>query len=49
MPSSKLMKVPEAVELVKDGDELTISGMTFFRNPMMFIAALLKGGRKGPF
>ncbi|ESQ24810.1 MAG: Acyl CoA:acetate/3-ketoacid CoA transferase, alpha subunit [uncultured Acidilobus sp. JCHS] len=47
MPSSKLMKVPEAIELVKDGDELTISGMTFFRNPMMFIAALLKGGRKG--
>ena len=46
MPSRKLVSVSEALDLVRDGDEITISGMTFFRNPMMFIAAMLRAGKK---
>ncbi|MGC9210508.1 MAG: CoA transferase subunit A [Acidilobus sp.] len=41
------MSLRDAVQLVREGDEITISGMTFFRNPMMFIAALIKEGRRG--
>lgn len=47
MPSSKLMSLSEATELVNDGDEITISGITFFRNPMAFIASLIKRGKRG--
>lgn len=41
------MDIREALDLVRDGDEITVSGMTFFRNPMMFIAALISSGKKG--
>ncbi len=46
MPSSKLASLGEAVELVEDGASITISGITFSRNPMAFIAALVKAGRR---
>ncbi len=47
LPSSKLTSLKEAAQLVRDGDLITISGITFFRNPMAFIAALIRGGRRG--
>ncbi len=47
MPSSKLVGLREAVDLVRDGDSITISGITFSRNPMAFIAALVRAGRRG--
>ncbi|MGC9071144.1 MAG: CoA transferase subunit A [Acidilobus sp.] len=47
MPSPRLMPLRDAVQLVKDGDEITISGITFFRNPMAFIAVLIREGKRG--
>jgi Acyl CoA:acetate/3-ketoacid CoA transferase, alpha subunit len=44
---SKLMSIKDAVNLVKDGDSITISGMSFHRNPMAFIYELIKSGKKG--
>ncbi|MCE4614186.1 MAG: hypothetical protein F7B60_01465 [Desulfurococcales archaeon] len=46
MPSSKLVRLDEALELVEDGMSITISGITFSRNPMTFIAGLIKTGKK---
>jgi len=46
LPSSKLVSLKDAVELVEDGMSITISGITFSRNPMAFIAALIKAGRR---
>ncbi|QXJ29526.1 3-oxoadipate CoA-transferase subunit A [Saccharolobus shibatae B12] len=43
---SKLMRLEEAVELVKNGDSVTISGISIHRNPMAFIYALVKRGVK---
>ena len=40
------MSLEEAVELVKDGSSITISGMSFHRNPMAFIYALVKKGKR---
>jgi glutaconate CoA-transferase subunit A len=43
---SKLMSLEEAVKLVPDGASITISGMSFHRNPMAFIYALIRAGKK---
>ncbi|MEB3806931.1 MAG: hypothetical protein GSR73_05395 [Desulfurococcales archaeon] len=43
---SKLLSLREAVELVEDGDSITISGITFSRNPMAFVTALIEAGRR---
>lgn len=40
------MRMEEAVELVKNGDSVTISGISIHRNPMAFIYALVKRGVK---
>lgn len=45
----KLMEMDMAVELVKDGVSIAVSGMTFYRNPSAFIFALAKSGRKDLF
>ncbi|BDB97959.1 CoA transferase subunit A [Saccharolobus caldissimus] len=41
---SKLITLEEAVKLVKNGDSITISGISIHRNPMAFIYALVKEG-----
>ncbi|WP_048812955.1 CoA transferase subunit A [Acidilobus saccharovorans] len=46
MPSVKLTSLSEAAGLVRDNDEVTISGMTFFRNPMALISAIIRAGVK---
>ncbi len=46
MPSSKLVSLREALDLIEDGMSITISGLTFSRNPMAFIAGLIKTGKK---
>jgi len=46
VPSSKLMSLEEALDLVEDGMSITISGITFSRNPMHFIAGLVRAGKK---
>jgi len=46
---SKLITLEEAVNLVKDGSSITISGMSFHRNPMAFIYALIKAGKRDLF
>jgi glutaconate CoA-transferase subunit A len=46
MPTSKVMSLNEAVDLINNGDLITISGMTFFRNPTSFIAALVNSNKK---
>ncbi len=46
MPSSKLMGSQEAVNLIEDGMSITVSGITFSRNPMMLISYLIKSGKK---
>ena len=43
---SKLVSLEEAVKLVPDGASITISGMSFHRNPMAFIYGLIKAGKK---
>ncbi|MCS7094924.1 MAG: CoA transferase subunit A [Thaumarchaeota archaeon] len=40
----KLVKMEEALELVEDGSTVTISGISFSRNPMAFIFALERRG-----
>jgi len=40
----KLVSMEEAVKLVKDGSSITISGISFYRNPMAFIFALERAG-----
>ncbi len=46
MPSSKLVSLQEAVDLVEDGMSITVSGITFSRNPMAFVAALARAGKR---
>ncbi|MDJ0269710.1 MAG: CoA transferase subunit A [Aigarchaeota archaeon] len=43
----KLVSMEEAVRLVRDGSSITISGMSFYRNPMAFIFTLEKAGVRG--
>ncbi|MEM4414672.1 MAG: CoA-transferase [Candidatus Caldarchaeum sp.] len=40
------MTLEDTASLVNDGDSITISGMTFYRNPMSFLFALEKRGVK---
>ncbi len=44
--SSKLVTPLEAAEMVEDGSSVTISGMTFVRNPVTLVAALIAAGRR---
>ncbi|RUM47192.1 MAG: CoA transferase subunit A [Hyperthermus sp.] len=46
MPSPKLVSLDYAVEMVEPGSSITISGITFVRNPTLFTAALIKKGIK---
>ncbi len=46
MTSSKLMKPEEAVDLIEDGMSITVSGITFSRNPMMLVSYIIKSGKK---
>ena len=46
LPSSKLVSLAEAVDLVEDGASITVSGITFSRNPSAFAAALVAAGRR---
>ncbi|WP_338601953.1 CoA-transferase [Sulfolobus tengchongensis] len=41
---NKLVSMEEAVKLVRDGDSITISGISIHRNPMAFIYALVREG-----
>ncbi|BFI74716.1 CoA transferase subunit A [Sulfurisphaera ohwakuensis] len=43
---SKLISLEEGIKLVKEGETITISGMSFHRNPMGFIYELVKSGAK---
>ena len=45
--SPKLVDPVYAAEMVEDGASITISGMTFVRNPTVLTAALIKAGRRG--
>ncbi|BCU71223.1 CoA transferase subunit A [Stygiolobus caldivivus] len=40
------MSLKDAVNLVRDGSSITISGMSFHRNPMSFIYELIRSGKK---
>jgi glutaconate CoA-transferase subunit A len=40
----KLVSMEEAVALVREGQTITISGISFYRNPMAFIFALERAG-----
>ena len=44
--TGKLMRMEDAVGLVKDGDMLAIGGYTLYRKPMAFIRALIRSGCK---
>lgn len=41
---SKLKTLEESLSLIKESETITISGMSFHRNPMKFIYALVKSG-----
>ena len=41
---SKIVSLEEATKLVKNGDSITISGISIHRNPMAFIYSLVKEG-----
>ena len=43
---SKLVSLEESLKLIKENDTITISGMSFHRNPMKFIYALANSGIK---
>jgi len=43
---SKLVSLEESLKLIKENDIITISGMSFHRNPMKFIYALVNSGIK---
>ena len=45
--SSKLVTAMEAAEMIEDGSSITISGMTFVRNPTLLAAAVIAAGRRG--
>jgi glutaconate CoA-transferase subunit A len=49
LPSSKLMTMEEALDLIEDGMSITISGITFSRNPMIFITGLIRAKKKDLF
>jgi glutaconate CoA-transferase subunit A len=44
--TGKLMRMEEAVGLVKNGDMLAVGGYTLYRKPMAFIRALIRSGCK---
>lgn len=46
MGKSKLTTLKEAVDLINDGDMITISGVSIHRNPMAFIYELVKSKKK---
>ncbi|MEB2793537.1 MAG: CoA transferase subunit A [Caldisphaeraceae archaeon] len=46
MPPDKLMNLSDAIDIINNDDEITISGITFFRNPISFLTAIIKSGKK---
>ena len=44
MPSPRLVGLDYAAELVEPGSTVTISGMTFIRNPVALVAGLVRRG-----
>ena len=47
MPSSKLVSLDYAAEMVEPGSSITVSGMTFVRNPVALVASLIERGVGG--
>ncbi len=45
--SSKLVSLSYVAEAVEDGSSVTVSGMTFVRNPVALVAALIARGARG--
>ncbi len=45
--AEKLVGLREAVELVEEGSTITVSGITFSRNPTALVAALIERGARG--
>jgi len=46
LPSSKLVSIDDALDIIEDGMSITISGITFSRNPMMFVSKLIEAKKK---
>ncbi|ADN51160.1 CoA transferase subunit A [Vulcanisaeta distributa] len=46
MARNKLMSIKEALDLVNDGDEIAIGGMSFHRNPMSMAIAIAKSNKR---
>jgi len=44
--SPRLVDLETAAEMIEDGASVTVSGMTFVRNPSALVAALVKAGKK---
>ncbi|MGC8542444.1 MAG: CoA transferase subunit A [Vulcanisaeta sp.] len=46
MVKSKLMSISEALDLINDGDEIAIGGMSFHRNPMAMALAIARSNKR---
>lgn len=46
MAKNKLMSINEALDLINDGDEIAIGGMSFHRNPMSMAIAIVKSNKR---
>nr|KJR72685.1 MAG: CoA-transferase [Vulcanisaeta sp. AZ3] len=46
MGKSKLMSLSEALELINDGDEIALGGMSFHRNPMAMALTIAKSSKR---
>lgn len=46
MTKGKLMSIDEALDLVNNGDEIAIGGMSFHRNPMSMVIAIAKSNKR---
>ena len=44
--TGKLMKMEEAVCMVKDGDMMAVGGYTLYRKPMAFVRELIRKGSR---
>jgi glutaconate CoA-transferase subunit A len=46
MRRNKLLSISEALELINDGDEIAIGGMSFHRNPMAMALAIARSNKR---
>ncbi len=46
MARNKLVSIKEALDLVNDGDEIAIGGMSFHRNPMSMAIAIARSNKR---